>query len=80
MAYLVAMRDDRYRPADIAEVEQKVSLLNEPVHDEVIELRPGQSAASLHALLVGVRNQGRRCSTDWRREASTCLGRGKGKW
>ena len=51
------MRDDRYRPADIAEVEQKVSLLNEPIHDEVIELRPGQSAASLHALLVGVRNQ-----------------------
>ena len=58
MAYLVAYaRDDRYRPADVAEVEQKVSLLNEPVHDEVIELRPGQSAASLHALLVGVRNQ-----------------------
>jgi len=26
---------DRYRPADIAEVEQKVSLLNEPIHDEV---------------------------------------------
>ena len=51
------MRDDRFRPADIAEVEQKVSLLNEPIHDEVIELRPGQSAASLHALLVGVRNQ-----------------------
>jgi len=51
------MRDDRYRPADVAEVEQKVSLLNEPIHDEVIELRPGQSAASLHALLVGVRNQ-----------------------
>ena len=51
------MRDDRYRPADVAEVEQKVSLLNEPIHDDVIELRPGQSAASLHALLVGVRNQ-----------------------
>jgi hypothetical protein len=51
------MRDDRYRPADIAEVEQKISLLNEPIHDEVIDLRPGQSAASLHALLVGVRNQ-----------------------
>ena len=51
------MRDERYRPADVAEVEQKVSLLNEPIHDEVIELRPGQSAASLHALLVGVRNQ-----------------------
>jgi hypothetical protein len=51
------MRDDRYRPADIAEVEQRVSLLNEPVLEEVIELRPGQSAASLHALLVGVRNQ-----------------------
>jgi hypothetical protein len=51
------MRDDRFRPADIAEVEQKVSLLNEPIHDEVIELRPGQASASLHALLVGVRNQ-----------------------
>ena len=51
------MRDDRYRPADVAEVEQKVSLLNEPIREEVIELRPGQSAASLHALLVGVRNQ-----------------------
>jgi len=54
---LLLMRDDRYRPADVAEVEQKVSLLNEPIHDDVIELRPGQSAASLHALLVGVRNQ-----------------------
>ena len=53
----MSMRDDRYRPADIAEVEQKISLLNEPIHDEVIDLRPGQSAASLHALLVGVRNQ-----------------------
>ena len=51
------MRDDRYRPADIAEVEQKVSLLNEPIRDEVIELRPGQASASLHALLVGVRNR-----------------------
>ena len=56
MAYLVAMRDDRYRPADIDEMEQKVSLINEPIR-EVIELRPGQSAVSLHALLVGVRNQ-----------------------
>ena len=50
------MRDDRYRPFDIAELEDRVSLLNEPIR-EVIELRPGQSAASLHALLVGVRNQ-----------------------
>jgi hypothetical protein len=41
----------------IAEVEQKVSLLNEPIHEEVIEPRPGQAAASLYALLVGVRNQ-----------------------
>src|SRR6516164_3933248 len=53
----MSMRDERYRPADVAEVEQKVSLLNEPIHDEVIELRPGQASASLHALLVGVRNQ-----------------------
>ena len=37
--------------------EQKVSLRNEPIREEVIELRPGASAASLHALLVGVRNQ-----------------------
>jgi hypothetical protein len=50
------MRDDRYRPADIEEVENKPSLINEPIR-EVIELRPGQSAASLYALLVGVRNQ-----------------------
>jgi hypothetical protein len=56
MNYLNAMRDDRYRPADIAEVEDKPSLINEPVR-EVIELRPGQAAASLHALLVGLRNQ-----------------------
>ena len=34
-----------------------VSIINEPIHDEVIELRPGQASASLHALLVGVRNQ-----------------------
>jgi hypothetical protein len=40
-----------------AEVEQKVSLLNEPIHVEVIELRPRQSAASLYALLVGLCNQ-----------------------
>jgi|SRR6516225_8500586 hypothetical protein len=51
------MRDDRYRPADIAEVEPKVSLLNEPIHDEVIELRPGQSAASLYAALAGALSQ-----------------------
>jgi hypothetical protein len=50
------MRDDRYRPFDIEEVEQKPSLLNEPIR-EVIELRPGQNAASLYALLVGLRNQ-----------------------
>ena len=56
MAYLDAYAR-WYRPADIAEVKRKVSLLNEPVHEEVIELRPGQSAASLYALLVGVRNQ-----------------------
>jgi len=56
MAYLDAYAR-WYRPADIAEVKRKVSLLNEPVHKEVIELRPGQAARSLHALLVGVRNQ-----------------------
>ena len=50
------MRDDRYRLADIEKLEEKPSLINEPIR-EVIELRPGQSAASLHALLVGVRNQ-----------------------
>jgi hypothetical protein len=50
------MRDDKFWPFDIEELEDKVSLLNEPIR-EAIELRPGASAASLHALLVGVRNQ-----------------------
>ena len=66
------MRDDRYRPADIAEVEQKVSLLNEPIHDEVIELRPGQASASLHALLVGVRNQAQALLDRLETRASMC--------
>ena len=43
---------DKYWPCDITEVEQKVSLLNEPIREEVIELR-----RSLYALLVGLRNQ-----------------------
>ena len=45
-----------HRPFDIAELEDNPSLINEPIR-EVIELRLAQSAASLHALLVGVRNQ-----------------------
>ena len=40
----------------MAEDATPVTLLNEPVR-EVIELRPGQQAASLYALLVGLRNQ-----------------------
>ena len=31
---------DKYWPCDITEVEQKVSLANEPIREEVIELRP----------------------------------------
>jgi hypothetical protein len=57
---LVAMMDDKYRPRsfdEMAEDMSPVSIINEPIHDEVIELRPGQASASLHALLVGVRNQ-----------------------
>jgi hypothetical protein len=53
------MRDDRYWPRqfdEMAEDATPVTLLNEPIR-EVIELRPGQQAASLYALLVGVRNQ-----------------------
>jgi hypothetical protein len=50
------MHDERYRPFDIAELEDKVSLLNEPIR-EVIELRPGQSAASLYAALAGALSQ-----------------------
>jgi len=49
----------RYWPRqfhDMAEDPTPVTLLNEPVR-EVIELRPGQQAASLYALLVGVRNR-----------------------
>jgi len=49
---------DRYRPRQIDEIDDNgVSLINEPIRDEVIELRPGQAAAPLHALLVGLSNQ-----------------------
>ena len=59
----------------MAEDATPVTLLNEPVR-EVIELRPGQQAASLYALLVGLRNQaqalldsagnpGRVCGQEW---------------
>jgi hypothetical protein len=52
------MRDDKYWPRQVDETEGAgVSIINEPVRDEVIELRPGQAAASLHALLVGALNQ-----------------------
>ena len=57
---LVAMMDDKYRPRSFDEMTEDVSpvsIINEPIHDEVFELRPGQASASLHALLVGVRNQ-----------------------
>ena len=78
MAYLDAYAR-WYRPADIAEVKRKVSLLNEPVHKEVIELRPGQAARSLHALLVGVRNQAQ-ALLDRLETRGQCPGRGKEKW
>ena len=52
------MTSDKYWPRQVDEIEGSgVSLINEPIRDEVIELRPGQNAASLYALLVGVRNQ-----------------------
>jgi hypothetical protein len=54
------MMDDkhRYHPRRIEEIEENgISLINEPVREDVIELRPRQAAASLHALLVGVWNQ-----------------------
>ena len=48
---------DKYWPRQIDEIEGNgVSLINEPILEDVIELRPGQASASLHALLVGVRN------------------------
>ena len=51
------MRDDKYWARQIDEIAgNDVSLINEPIR-EVIELRPGQAAAPLYALLVGVRNQ-----------------------
>jgi hypothetical protein len=43
------MHNERYWPVDAAEVEPKVSLLNEPIR-EVIPLRPIQQR-SLHAVL-----------------------------
>jgi hypothetical protein len=72
----MSMRDDRYRPFDIEELEDKPSLINEPVRDEVIELRPGQSARSLYALLVGLRNQAQALL-----DRSMCPGTGSsGRW
>jgi hypothetical protein len=52
----MSMMDDkhRYHPRQLDEIEGSgVSLINEPVREEVIELRPGASARSLLALLVG---------------------------
>jgi len=65
------MRDDRYRPADIAEMEQKVSLLNEPIR-EVIPLRPVQ-ARPLHAVLVERLNSTQALLT--RLESGVCVPR-----
>jgi hypothetical protein len=49
---------DKYWPRSIEEIEgHGISIINEPARDAVIELRPGQAAASLYALLVGLRNQ-----------------------
>ena len=65
------MRDDRYRPADIAEMEQKVSLLNEPIR-EVIPLRPVQ-ARPLHAVLIESLNSTQALLT--RLESGVCVPR-----
>ena len=46
------MRDDRYRPFDIEELEDKPSLINEPVPpDNVGVLVPSQQR-SLHAVIA----------------------------
>ena len=62
---------DKYRPADIAEMEQKVSLLNEPIR-EVIPLRPVQ-ARPLHAVLVERLNSTQALLT--RLESGVCVPR-----
>ena len=41
----------KYWPADAAEADLKVSLLNEPIL-AAVELRPGAKQRSLHAVLV----------------------------
>jgi hypothetical protein len=48
--------DDKYRPADIAEIEQKVSLLNEPLFapDGTVALPVAPKARPLHAQLCEV--------------------------
>jgi hypothetical protein len=49
---LLRMRDDRYRPFDIEELEDKPSLTNEPVAaDNVGVLVPGRQR-SLHAMVA----------------------------
>ena len=75
MAYLVAMRDDRYRPADRAEGFSA----NEPIRKEVIELRPGVRRHSMlfwSAFVI----RPKRCLIAWKPEASMCPGMGKGRW
>ena len=57
--HILLLMDDKYHPRtfeEMVEDDVPVTIINEPVC-EVIELRPGQSAASLYALLVGLRNQ-----------------------
>jgi hypothetical protein len=58
MNYLKLM-DDKYRPRSFEEMASDpvpVSLINEPVLEDVRELRPGAKQRSLHAVLVEARN------------------------
>ena len=81
---------DRYWPGRFDEMAADpipTTLLNEPARD-VIELRPGQSAASLHALLVGLRsaalallgrmeNRGVQVARDDQRQVATAQSAGR---
>jgi hypothetical protein len=44
---------DRYWPRELDEfVDDPVLIVNEPIHDDVTELRPGQRARALHAVIA----------------------------
>jgi hypothetical protein len=75
------MRDDKYWPRDIAEVAQKVSLINEALTspDGTVALPVVQREKPLHALLCESLVHTKELLNRWRRGASMCPGMRSGR-